>query len=60
MGLEITIYTKYSEGKLPKWSYICVNEECKNTYERVQRLKDYKNCRCHICDGKLKEVRLRE
>ncbi len=60
MGLEITIYTKYSEGIPPKWNYICVNEECGETYERVQRLKNFKNCRCHVCDSKLKEVQLRE
>lgn len=60
MGLEITIYTKYSEGRLPKWKYVCVNEECDVVYEKVQRLVNCENYRCHLCNSELKEFQLRE
>lgn len=60
MGLEITIYTKYNEGRKPKWNYICKNKDCKDIYERVNRLKDYKYCTCSKCNYSLKEIKLSE
>lgn len=65
MGLTITIYTKYSEGrKEDKWRYDCINKYCGFKEGRVNRLREFKEnpnmfC-CPDCKSELKEVQLRE